>query len=568
MKLNLIERIGDLNPQLLRELKGRLKTRNIAIAAGISLLGQLLLLMSFYGQLPTEKPYAGTIANRYCTGKEQYYQVYECFQDFAGNFVIKWQVWWLDVFVWLSLFAIFGLLVIGTYMVVADLAQEDRRGTLNFIRLSPQSTQSILGGKLLGSPVLLYTVAALAVPLHLWTGISGGISLGLILTFYGVIAVSCLLFYSGALLFGLFSSAFSGFQPWLASGGVFIFLWVANFKPITHDPIDLLNLLSPCWMLWHLISGISGDYQSPFSYLAEEVRTWQWFSMPLGSNIISAVAFTVLNCGLLTYWIWQSLMRRFPNPTKTMLSKGQSYLLTACFETVILGLAIQKMPRWQSFPNWLSYNLNSLLVFNLLLFLCLIVALSPHRQALQDWARYRREKAAHRKLFWNPSLMKDLIWGEKSPNVMAIVLNSIVACLPLICWIIVWPQNAEKGEALFSLALMVSTIAIYGAIAQLMLFMRTQKQAVWAAGALGAAIVLPPLVFAVLSIGSAKPPFALWLFSAFPWVAIMENTAITTVCMAILGQFAILALLNMRLSRQLQQAGESATKALLADRRA
>lgn len=566
MTLSLINRIGDWNPQLLRELKGRLKTRNVAIASAISLLGQLLFVMSYYGQLPVPQDYPQEILSQYCTGPSEYSNQYHCVQDIAGNFVINWQYWWLDIFVWLSLISIFALSVVGTYMLIADLAQEDRRSTLNFIRLSPQSSQSILGGKLLGVPVLLYVVGFLAIPLHLCAGISASIPLPLILTFYGVLALSCLFFYSAALLFGLFSSAFSGFQPWLGSGLVLIFLWIASFKPIAHDPTDWVNLFSPSWMISYLVSAISFDYKSPFSYL--QIETWQWFYIPLGASLVSAVAFAVLNSGLWIYWFWQSMMRRFPNPSNTMLSKGQSYLLAASFEVMVLGFAMQNMPKWKSLPDWLSFNLNYLLFFNLFLFLCLIAALSPQRQALQDWARYRREKVGNRQRVWNSSLMRDLIWGEKSPNIMAIALNLFITSLPLISWILVWPNNTEKVDAFLSLALTVTVIAIYAAIAQLMLLMKTQKQTVWVAGALGAAIILPPLIFGVLSLGSGTDPYVLWLFSAFPWVALTQHTAATTVFMAILGQFTLLAVLNARLSRQLRQAGESASKALLAGHKA
>jgi len=54
-----------------------------------------------------------------------------------------------------------------------------------------------LVGKLLGVPILLYLVAGLAVPLHVWSGLAAQIPLSLILSFYGVIVTSCLFFYSG-----------------------------------------------------------------------------------------------------------------------------------------------------------------------------------------------------------------------------------------------------------------------------------------------------------------------------------------------------------------------------------
>ncbi|MDB9465969.1 hypothetical protein PN480_15090 [Dolichospermum circinale CS-1225] len=41
MLLNFIDRVGELNPQLFRELKGRLKGFNLIISMGSSLLLQL-----------------------------------------------------------------------------------------------------------------------------------------------------------------------------------------------------------------------------------------------------------------------------------------------------------------------------------------------------------------------------------------------------------------------------------------------------------------------------------------------------------------------------------------------
>lgn len=162
MKLNWLERLGDWNPQLMRELKGRLKPRNLLIAGAISIIGQFLLFLLAQAQLPigTEEDH------RYCTGNAVNHISPYCVRDAFDNVVINWQVWWLELFVWLSLIGIFALIVVGTYLLISDLAHEERRGTLNFIRLSPQSPENILVGKLLGVPILLYLVAVLAVPLH------------------------------------------------------------------------------------------------------------------------------------------------------------------------------------------------------------------------------------------------------------------------------------------------------------------------------------------------------------------------------------------------------------------
>ncbi|MBD0309169.1 MAG: hypothetical protein ICV80_13970, partial [Microcoleus sp. T1-bin1] len=73
MTLHLLDKIGTWNPQLFREIKGRLNIGNMAIASAFSLSGQLLLFM--------------------------YYSA-------RG---------WLEIFTWLSVFSVLALLVAGTY---------------------------------------------------------------------------------------------------------------------------------------------------------------------------------------------------------------------------------------------------------------------------------------------------------------------------------------------------------------------------------------------------------------------------------------------------------------------
>ncbi|NEO73476.1 MAG: ABC transporter permease, partial [Moorea sp. SIO3H5] len=106
---NLVNQLGELNPQMFREVKGRFKQRNVLITVAISLIGQLVLLIDLGLELP----------------------------DGFGGFEINWPLWWQNVFVCLSLIGIFSLLVVGTYMLISDLSKEESRGTLNFLRLAP-----------------------------------------------------------------------------------------------------------------------------------------------------------------------------------------------------------------------------------------------------------------------------------------------------------------------------------------------------------------------------------------------------------------------------------------------
>lgn len=243
LNLDLVKQVGEWNPQLFRELKGRLKPRNILISVAISFVGQLLVLMSFASQLPVSEG-KNVIYSRYCTDTSPTYPGSNCLADGFGGFVINWSLWWKDVFVWLSFIGIFALLVFGTYMLLSDLSKEEHRGTLNFVRLAPQSSRSILTGKLLGVPILLYLVGFLALPLHLAAGLSGQIPLHLILAYYGILGASCLFFYSLALLFGLVGTWLGGFQAWLGGGAMLLFLYfmmmMGFYGGSNHYPTDWL----------------------------------------------------------------------------------------------------------------------------------------------------------------------------------------------------------------------------------------------------------------------------------------------------------------------------------------
>lgn len=556
MKLNWLERLGDWNPQLMREIKGRLKPHNLLIAGTISLLGQFLLLLLAQTQLPigTEKNH------RYCTGNTVIYVLPNCLQDNLGNFITNWQLWWLEMFIYLSVIGIFTLIVVGTYLLISDLAHEESRGTLNFIRLSPQSPENILVGKLLGVPILLYLVAVLAVPLHLWAGLAAQIYLIRILSFYGVLIAACSCFYSAALLFGLVSSWLGGFQAWLGSGGVLILLFLASFKPIKDSPIDWLNLFSPSLIIQYLVAATNLHLQSEFSRLS--IGDLQWFGLPVGAGTVGVASSLLLNYGLWTYWSWQALKRRFSNPSKTILSKRQSYLLFACFEVVILGFAL---PHNISSDAIRFDHFGILLTLNLLVFLSLIMALTPGRQALQDWARYRN-KVSSRKGFKNQSLVQDLIWGEKSPAIGAIAINLVIASAILIPWTIFGVQESDKLPAFLSLVITFNLVLIYAVIAQLIVLMQTQAQTFWVIGTLGTVIGLPTFIFVLLSLLGINRLGGLPLFTVFAWAGIKYASA-TTVFLSVLSQWGILTLFTFQITRQLRKAGESTSIALFAANR-
>lgn len=585
MLLTLIDRVGEMNPQLFRELKGRLKPRNLAIAAGISIVGQVLVYLFYRGTLPLPPNQMVTptpdVFNRYCIGSPppgwNGYSSYPhtndnyCVKDLLGNWVINWQLWWLDIFIAIAMIGIFVLLVAGTYLLIADLSKEENRGTLNFIRLSPQSAKNILIGKMLGVPALIYLVGILALPLHLMAGLSARIPLSLILAFYAVLAASCVFFYSAALFFALVSTGLGGFQAWLGSGTVSFFLFVmtgitmSNDVIPTHTAVDWLALFYPGTTLSYLVHATWLPPKA-IGYLnlgLEYVGDWKgdrgdglanllWYGQPLWKSAWSGISLTLLHYGLWIYWFGRGLKRRFHNPLSTVLSKRDSYWICGSFIGVILGFTLQTTD-----AHRLSENFAVLQLFVVLFFLLLIACLSPHRQSLQDWARYRHQVSRERR-----NILKDLIWGEKSPATLAIALNLGIVAVFMVPSILLFPLGEYKLSTLIGLLLGMNMLSIYAVLAQWMLLMKTAKRSIWTAATVGAFIILPIVGFAIFEIEPTQTP-VLWFFSFLPAVATQHTTA-TAALMAILGQWLAITLAGFQMTKQLKRAGASSTKALLA----
>lgn len=614
----LIDRVGDGNPQLLREVKGRWNVRNVAIAVVGALLGYLFTFLHGVGKLdrvlsgheyyPIQEPFC-RLRDRIIGAQAEFNRLQVQYRELQSQFnlysgpkefdavklqgvkeqidVVKTKIselqpivnkyqcpqdqidmvlWWQDlyghIFAWIGVTVLFILLVVGTYMLIANLSGEERRGTLNFLRFSPQSAASILLGKLLGVPILLYLAAGLMLPLHLWVGLSANMPLIEIVSFWVVLVAGCGFFYSGALLFAFVCPWLGGFQAWLGSGLVFSFLCVATSKSIVLNSGDWLNLFSPSVVLPYLFNRFDyGRYSSlPFGH--DNVEYLQWFYLPVGKAGISLALFAILNYALWTGWIWQGLNRRFYDANTTVLSKRQSYWLVLCFEVIVLGLTAQNYPDRNDFYYSGSDAIACIALFHLFLFGGLIAILSPQRQTLQDWARYRRAGSNGGKGFWQSKLVRDLLMGEKSPAVGAMGMNLAIATTPVLVGIILWPNlGIDKVHVLLGVAFCVTLTMICATLVQVMLMMKSPKRSLWTASTVAAIFGLPPFIMSITGLHASTAP-EIWLFSTFPWAGIEYSTT-TSALMGLLFEFSVLALLNIKLTRRLQQAGKSETQALI-----
>ncbi len=519
--------LTNLNPQFFREVKGRLKPRNIVLTIGASLLTQLAILFYFWASLPrtpkSYSPYCKTLQGEKYGG--------ECIVDALDNVAIDWHTWWNAMFQMLSWTLPFVLLAAGVYLLIGDLAKEERRGTLNFIRLSPQTSQNILLGKLLGVPLLPFLAIAVAIPFHCWTALQAGVSSAEVVSIYLVAIAACCFIYTGAIFYAFLGGA----QSWL---GVMV--------------LGMAYIL-----LWQIGMSLQYTTKEP-----EFLGPRKWYFVHISQSLSLSVTFAVASFAVGAFWFWQAINRRFRNPNLTLISKRQSYWITLCVQIFILGFALRE----ESDALNRAFDLMGLLTINLFWFSVLIAALTPHRQTLLDWARYRQDGDAQTRKQRRRSLIKELIWGDKSPALVAIALNLCIPTVVFSPWILSWNIPQQQTTAYLSLLFNILFLLICAAIAQSILLMKLPKRSIVAIGVLLALTVIPPIMMSMIGlVQNGENAAIVWLFSAFSFAAI-GSASQTAIFFSFLAQLSIFILLTARLTRQLRRAGESELKALLASR--
>ncbi|PAX59980.1 ABC transporter permease subunit [Brunnivagina elsteri] len=545
---SILEKIGDRNPQFLREVKGRLKIFPIIFVTVLSLLMQFLVYICHVENM---SPHAGN-----------------------GEY-IRYLAHWDRVFQSLNPIFIFSLLVCGTYQIISDISKEESRGTLNFIRLSPQSEVSILTGKILGVPILLYLFIAVAIPFHLISGMLSGIPFLNIVAFYLILSACCGFIFSAATLLSVMTQNVAkksqGIVAWLGSALVLMFLTSSYSFSSTNIPFDHAF----AWLLMFNPTSIT-QYLSQSS---RDLERLQFFYIPVGMNLIGIIGIHLANYAFWTYSLWQGIKRLFRNSNATFFSKSYSYLFVILTQITLWGFTLQKGEYYTSGER--NYDINSVIqqniplffVFNLILIFALMRILSPTRQSILDWSRYRHLERNHRQ-GWQSTIYGDLLLGEKTPSQFTIGINLLLITTPFIIWLIIAPLlnthdkfailwlTDEVGifKALLAIGFLISLTMIYATVYQFAAIARVSQPFSLATFAIFTLNVLPPAIFFKLNIDPVKNPIP-WLFSTIPWAGFTANAPI--ICFALLGEIMILVLLNMKLMKQIKLAGSSTTKELL-----
>jgi hypothetical protein len=549
---NIIDKVGDSNPQIFRELKERLTRRNITLALICAAIVQGFVLLYFNSQIPIYIPMddaasyptqtSTSIYSSYCSfPANSSYDDSLCRIGTNGGFNINWRKWWLDIFSCLCWMLPIGLILGSVYTLVADLVREEKRGTLNFIRLSPQSAQTIFSGKIIGVPSLIYLAIAAIIPLHFIAGINAGSSIPLLLSWYLAIGSLSFLFASATVLYVLL-------------GGVQAILTTIAIAYPVCLPLLAINIFAT-----YKIE--RGDGMT--------LGSLRWFGLPIVSSAIWFYAFEIGCCLIASYWVWQTLERRYLNPTATIISKSQSYRLNLCWQLWMAGFALSEILSGSPIYNRTKESpINWFAAIAFAALLLLIPMLLPTKQSLQDWSRYRRERVTHQqRKFWQRELVKDLISNDRSPALLAIAINlgmALILWLPLSLFAFKYhPYDGFLFIA--SVFVGVTLIAIYAAIAHLALFSNFKQRKAWMIGGVGGAMFLPMIGAFVLSPSHTPTGLAamLLVFSPLASIGISQLSA-STILAAFLTQLGIFALLTRQLQRKLQQSGQSQTKGLAA----
>jgi len=370
MQSPLINRLGNWNPQFLRECRGRLNTRTLSATIALTAIAQVLLLLTisqFSDSSPQEK--------------------------------------WLAIWSSLKGFLPFLFFVLGSYYLVNDLTYEQKQGTLNFIRLSPRPAWQILLGKLLGVPILGYLVLALTLPLHVVATVGAGISILHLLSFYLMLLVSGVFCYSAAMLFALVGSA----QPRFANRQSTIAISFAAIALFVLAPLFSTWNTAVTWRPFHNTAAFGEDIPTNIF----------WFYIPINERVWVSHGFTLLHLGIVTFLIWRLLLRRFRQPRATVISKRQSYGILFYTEVLTLGFALPVVSIYPAADLGIAGFANGLTASLLLL---LFFGICPQRQALSDWVRYQ------------PQGWQSYIWTNKSPALIAILILLMIANALLLPW--------------------------------------------------------------------------------------------------------------------------------------
>jgi len=112
-----LDKLGDWNPQLLREIKGRLSWRSVLLTMALVTIVQILLMMNYIQQIPTEATFQ--FNSNYCIGSATRYDSVSTWANCGG---VNWRRWWRDICDGQNTSILFFIYLPAVYFLIADIA--------------------------------------------------------------------------------------------------------------------------------------------------------------------------------------------------------------------------------------------------------------------------------------------------------------------------------------------------------------------------------------------------------------------------------------------------------------
>ncbi len=526
------DRIGEFNPQLMRELKSRLSWRNVGITVFLSILVQGMVLIGQYAKLPVLNSNQNAPSyysnEEYCFRNINQYSSTppfpsNCKLDALNNVLINWPKWWGDTSWGLSTVMFMGLFAGGVYLLASNFSQEERRGTLDFIRLTPQRVGSIMGGKLAGVPILVYLGTALALPLQIHAVHEAQLARINILSWDLLMVSMGVLLYLAAILTTMWFKAQS--------------ILLAGLALCLGYPLIYMSLM------WYGKGKDEGIY---------------WYGLHLGNQVFAYLLFTgIASIGI--YWLYQATRRRYLKHTATVLSKKQSYGWSGMYHLILIGFAVHnygskgvnfRLPFGLNNGNSFDSSIISIFAFSWLMLL--VPLLLPSQQSLVEWSRQRPAVVGKGR-----SLLADLIRHDKSPAMLAVAINMAIAT---IIWLppslLMHGSDRMIPKMLLGMGMSTALAVIYSTIAHWCLFWKVHQRHVWTAGIIGGLVFLPVVFGALVNAGSRSDHHLAFLFSPFLWTSIRQVPEFVSFGVFV-ALFGAMIWLNLRLWRVLKKIGRS-----------
>jgi hypothetical protein len=438
----LFDRIGDLNPQLMRELRGKLTSSNVSLTLISSIIIQGFLVILLVTAT-------------------------------APEIVLLWLMGLQQI-----------TIVMGCYQLIKNWTIEEEQGTFNPLRLSPKSAGSIIWGKFLGGPSLIYLFNLSCLPLYLISGVMGKTPIVVLLGFLGVSALQMGFWFSASLLFASLAGKTQGNKA-IAGASIVGFLLIIQ---------SALNSVM----------------------LANDASIW-------GNSVVLLLGLTGL--GGTSYLCWQAIGRRFHRPSATFGSKGQTYVVTAIVTAICLAIG----------------GLDSLALLFYLILAQGLILIQP-RQILIDWASQpaailplELPAAAPRASLRQANHRQDLIWGESSLPLVAIGIHVAIVAAGLSMFGLfhleaIGKTLTDAAPFLGGLLLKANWLLLLLGFIQWVRLRSERSGPAQTTLILFCSLYLPPLVLNFCGYGSDHP---LWLLTFSAHLAFIPNNlgpAIAVLC--------------------------------------